>query len=65
MGKKRVSSLSTTGGFEQKEFRLNPVTKILQKTGLVCYYEDWGTYEFLRHMRWMARKPYENESIRY
>lgn len=37
-GEKRVSSLLTMGGFEQKEFRLNSVTKIPQagqKTGLV------------------------------
>lgn len=60
MGKKRVSSLLMMGGFEQKEFRLTSVTKIPQegqKTGPVCYYEDWGTYEFLRHMGWTVRKP--------
>lgn len=59
MGEKKVPSLSTMGDFEQKESRLTSVIKIPQagqKTGLVCYYEDQGTYEFLRYMGWMARK---------
>ena len=57
---------STMDGFEQKEFRPNSVTKVPQageKTGLVCYHEDWRTSEFLRHMRWMARKPQKNSEV--